>query len=137
MSTLLAASDGIIFLVTPGLAATGAYSWAGQIFPTAVWGSLFACSALTGGVALTTEGRGSPWPVHLARLALLLYGLCTLAFGLSIFLLTLNGVSSALTGATKWWLPFLLSARIFMAPRMTKHWEPLSLSNAKQLDVDP
>lgn len=114
--------DGAAFIFTPGLTDSGAYSWARQFLPGWGWGTLFACSSLLGLLALIGEGRGKWWPVLLSRLSLTIYGLAAGSIGLSIAILTFQGAVGAITGASKWWLPFFLSARVLAGQTMIAPW---------------
>lgn len=113
---IMSLTDGLAFLVSPGLVESNAYSFAGKFFDAREWGLIFLSSAMAAIFSIILNYKPVipirlAWIGWLSRFAMLSYGLSCMVFGSSILILTLDGTTSAITGTTKWWLPFILSLR--------------------------
>ena len=112
--------DGLVFTLLPHLVQSGAYAWATGIMGPVWWGLTMLATSATASFALWDDGR---YPIGgvAARVALVLSGLIGGTFGLSIFVLTLNGTTSAITGASKWWVFFLIATRFLRYSDLFEH----------------
>lgn len=106
--------DGYVWTFTPQFATSTAYDFATSILPQRGWGIVFLVSSILAAVALVERRWKLPEPVRAltATAALAIHGLACGTVGLSIFVLTARGIESAVTGATKWWLPLAIAARV-------------------------
>jgi len=94
---------GFIFIAYPALLQSSAYAMAAAIAPFWVWGIY---SMVGGGICIyarLTENRS----VGAVGMGMSMW--MQFMFGLSIFALTLQGVSSALTGSIQWWSSAVIS----------------------------
>lgn len=109
--------DAVIWLAAPEFVTSSAYDFARQVLPQHGWGAVFAASA-----ALAAVGLADRIPERARFVATVaafsLYGLACATVGLSIAVLTFEGQAGALSGATKWWLPFGISVRLLTRPSM-------------------
>jgi hypothetical protein len=102
--------DGVAFALLPQATGSNAYDWARTVLPGVAWGLLFT--------ALGGASWWLLWMKHrlLIRLVVTLQTLAFMTFGLSILGLTLNGSTSAITGANKWATYGILGAWFLFHP---------------------
>ena len=108
----MAGLDGLTFALTPHLVSSGAYAWANNLpgMTATRWGIFMLLTSVVAMFALWDDGRFKVGDIA-ARVAMVMHGIVGGLFGLSIFVLTLEGSSSAITGATKWWVLFIIPLR--------------------------
>lgn len=113
----LAGLDALVWGLAPEFVTSSAYDFVRQVMPQRAWAAVLATAAISALVALWE--RVPPGTRHVAAVAaLVLHGTVCATVGLSIAVLTLQGSEAALTGATKWWLPFAISIRILTRPSL-------------------
>ena len=91
------AITGWAFGSRPDLVSSSAYTWATDLLPATAWGVVFVACSIGAAVSLATDSAAA------ARAVLVAHAIAHIVFGASIFYLTLSGVTSAITGALKWW----------------------------------
>ncbi len=91
------AITGWAFGARPDLVSSSAYSWATGIISAREWGVVFALCSLGALISLHAHSA------TMARVVLVGHAITHIVFGASIFYLTLEGTTSAITGALKWW----------------------------------
>lgn len=113
----LATVDGAIWLLVPGFAKSTAYDLVIELAPQPVWGWAMTISGSLASVALWQDGKRLA--AEAARAAMAIYALVCFVVGLSIAALTLDGVQSALTGASKWWAISIVCVLYLAGPSLT------------------
>lgn len=114
---ILAGVDGAIWLLSPEFVQSSAYDFARNVLPQRGWAGVFLTAWVCASVALVdTRWISAQIKTAAAILACTIYGAAAATIGLSIAVLTLQGAQSALTGASKWWLPFAISVRALARP---------------------
>lgn len=106
----VAGSDGLIFWRFPHLVQSTAYQMAFEILPIWVWSLLLLATTSLAGAGLLLEGKriGS----FAVTMSFVMHAAICAVFGLSIFALTLDGLWPALSGASKWWMFFVIPVKI-------------------------
>lgn len=84
-------------LFRPDLMSSPAYGWVVDVAPLWAWGLLAMVISISAALARYTDNR----PV--AYFAVVVSGWVSFMFGLSLFGLSLEGVTSAITGSIAWW----------------------------------
>ena len=106
----VAGSDGVVFWKYPDLVENSAYELAFRIMPVWAWALVMLATASLAGAGLVMEGK------RIGSLAVtwsfVMHAATCAVFGLSILALTLDGTLSALTGASKWWVFFVVPVKI-------------------------
>ena len=115
---VLAGLDAAVWLVAPEFVTSSAYDFARNVLPQRGWGAVFALAWASASVALAEQRFPARVRHRAAVFAVTLYGAAAATIGLSIAVLTFQGAEAALTGATKWWLPFAISIRILTRPTL-------------------
>lgn len=108
---VLSGIDAAIWLMTPDFVTSSAYDFARSVMDQRGWGIAYLIAWLAASVGLI-DWFSDKVQQRAAIVAFVVYGAAVSNIGLSIAVLTLSGAESALTGATKWWLPFVVSARL-------------------------
>ena len=109
---VVAGSDGFVWVTHPDLVQSPAYRVAKAVIPGVAIGWLFVVAAATAAVSLIIYERAP----YLVTVSLVIHGFVCGLVGLSIFALSLNGTTSAITGASKWWVFFVVALQMLRRP---------------------
>lgn len=108
---VLAGIDAAIWLMAPEFVTSSAYDFARSVMPQTGWGLVYLAAWIAASVGLIDRFPAKVRDTATV-VAFVIYGMAASTIGLSIAVLTLAGSEAALTGASKWWLPAVVCARL-------------------------